>query len=78
MKNLKLAMLNEKKERTLIKIGDKIIGKDFVVTGGPCSVESEEQTINTAIGVKKAGADFLRGGAFKPRTSPYAFQGLGR
>jgi 3-deoxy-7-phosphoheptulonate synthase len=44
---------------------------------GPCTVESEEQTIETAIAVKKAGAQALRGGAFKPRSSPYAFQGLG-
>jgi len=53
------------------------IGEDFVVIAGPCSVESEKQTITTAQKVKEAGADMLRGGAFKPRTSPYAFQGLG-
>jgi 3-deoxy-7-phosphoheptulonate synthase len=53
------------------------IGCDFVVIAGPCSVESVEQILNTARAVKAAGADMLRGGAFKPRTSPYAFQGLG-
>jgi 3-deoxy-7-phosphoheptulonate synthase len=53
------------------------IGQDFVVIAGPCSVESEEQTIITAQKVKEAGANLLRGGAFKPRTSPYDFQGLG-
>jgi 3-deoxy-7-phosphoheptulonate synthase len=53
------------------------VGEDFVVIAGPCSVESEEQTIMTARKVKEAGANMLRGGAFKPRTSPYDFQGLG-
>jgi 3-deoxy-7-phosphoheptulonate synthase len=53
------------------------IGEDFVVIAGPCSVESEAQTIGTARKVKDAGANMLRGGAFKPRTSPYDFQGLG-
>lgn len=76
MKNIKLAGLKGKKQ-TIIKIGDVEIGKDFVVIAGPCSVESEEQTLIIAEKVKAAGADMLRGGAFKPRTSPYAFQGLG-
>ncbi|MEI6080389.1 MAG: 3-deoxy-7-phosphoheptulonate synthase, partial [bacterium] len=53
------------------------IGKDFALIAGPCTVESEEQMLETAKAVKKAGANMLRGGAFKPRTSPYAFQGLG-
>lgn len=57
--------------------GKKIGGNNFAVMAGPCSVESEEQIINIAEEVKKSGATFLRGGAFKPRTSPYAFQGLG-
>ena len=57
--------------------GKKIGGNNFAVMAGPCSVESEEQIINIAEDVKKSGATFLRGGAFKPRTSPYAFQGLG-
>ena len=56
--------------------GAKIGGQNFSVIAGPCSVESEEQIITTAIGVKEAGATMLRGGAFKPRTSPYSFQGL--
>lgn len=63
--------------QTVIKVCDVDIGRDFVVIAGPCSVESEAQTIETAHAVKAAGANMLRGGAFKPRTSPYAFQGLG-
>lgn len=77
MKNLKLASLDAKNERTVITIGNVRVGKDFVIIAGPCSVESEDQTLRTAYAVKEAGADMLRGGAFKPRTSPYAFQGLG-
>ena len=76
MKNIKLAGLKGNK-RTIIKIGNVEVGKDFFVIAGPCSVESEEQTIIIAQKVKEAGAQMLRGGAFKPRTSPYAFQGLG-
>jgi len=76
MKNIKLAGLKGNK-RTSIKIGNVDVGKDFFVIAGPCSVESEEQTIIIAQKVKEAGAHMLRGGAFKPRTSPYAFQGLG-
>ncbi len=64
-------------EDTVIEIGDvKIGGGNFAVIAGPCSVESEEQLCTIAQQVKKAGAGLLRGGAFKPRTSPYAFQGL--
>ncbi len=76
MKNLKLAARNGK-QRTIVRIGDLEIGKDFVVIAGPCSVESEEQTLIIANKVKEAGASMLRGGAFKPRSSPYSFQGLG-
>ena len=76
MKNLKLAS-RETSERTIIQIGDLKIGQDFLLIAGPCSVESEEQMFETAQAVKQAGANMLRGGAFKPRTSPYAFQGLG-
>ena len=76
MKNLKLAALKGHK-RSVIKVGDVQIGNGFTVIAGPCSVESEEQTIRIAELVKAAGADILRGGAFKPRTSPYSFQGLG-
>lgn len=65
-------------EDTVIKIGDEeIIGNGkLMMIAGPCSVESEEQVIEIAKRVKQSGANFLRGGAFKPRTSPYAFQGL--
>ncbi|MGN0595267.1 MAG: 3-deoxy-7-phosphoheptulonate synthase [Hominimerdicola sp.] len=64
---------------TVIEVrGRKIGGGKLNVIAGPCSVESEEQIITTAIAVKEAGATMLRGGAFKPRTSPYAFQGLGK
>ena len=64
-------------EDTLIKVGNHIIGGDeFMVIAGPCAVESEKQIVSVAKQVKKAGATYLRGGAFKPRTSPYSFQGL--
>src|SRR3981189_946043 len=63
--------------KTRIKVnGAEIGGADFVVIAGPCSVESEEQIMRSAEAVAKAGAKFLRGGAFKPRTSPYDFQGM--
>jgi 3-deoxy-7-phosphoheptulonate synthase len=78
MKNLKLTSLNGGPPRkTLIRVGEVTIGDGFTVIAGPCSVESEAQTLETARRVKDAGAHLLRGGAFKPRTSPYAFQGLG-
>ena len=65
-------------EDTVIEVGGRRIGGgELCVIAGPCSVETEDQLMRTAIAVKEAGADFLRGGAFKPRTSPYAFQGLG-
>jgi 3-deoxy-7-phosphoheptulonate synthase len=64
-------------ERTVIPVGNIRIGSDFLLIAGPCSVESEKQMITIAWQVKEAGANMLRGGAFKPRTSPYAFQGLG-
>ena len=57
--------------------GARIGGGHFLVIAGPCSVENEEQIITSALSVKAAGAQVLRGGAFKPRTSPYSFQGLG-
>ena len=63
---------------TVVQVGDvRIGGGNFVMIAGPCSVESEEQLVGIAKAVKAAGATMLRGGAFKPRTSPYAFQGLG-
>ena len=62
---------------TVVQIGDvKVGGGNFAMIAGPCSVESEEQIIEVAAAVKAAGANILRGGAFKPRTSPYAFQGM--
>ncbi|MCP4404055.1 MAG: 3-deoxy-7-phosphoheptulonate synthase, partial [bacterium] len=76
MKNIKLAS-RETKQRTIVEIGGLKIGQDFLLIAGPCSVESEEQMLETGRAVKQAGANMLRGGAFKPRTSPYAFQGLG-
>jgi 3-deoxy-7-phosphoheptulonate synthase len=66
-----------RKEKTRIKVnGTEIGGDEFVVIAGPCSVESEEQIMRSAEAVAKAGAKLLRGGAFKPRTSPYDFQGM--
>ena len=62
---------------SVIQVGDtKVGGNHFAMIAGPCSVESEEQIIDVAMAVKNAGANLLRGGAFKPRTSPYAFQGM--
>lgn len=73
----KLVGRSFKKEASIIDVnGVKIGGDKLVVIGGPCSVESEEQIIATAKAVKEAGGQILRGGAFKPRTSPYSFQGL--
>ncbi len=63
---------------TVVRVGDVSIGGDsLTIIGGPCAVESEEQVMAIAKHVKMAGGDMLRGGAFKPRTSPYAFHGLG-
>ena len=65
-------------QKTVVRLGDVAIGGDEVtVMAGPCSVETEEQTLTTARAVAAAGAKILRGGAFKPRTSPYEFRGLG-
>jgi 3-deoxy-7-phosphoheptulonate synthase len=66
-------------ERTVLDIdGRKVGGENFALIAGPCTVESREQTLETARVVRDAGATLLRGGAYKPRTSPYAFQGLGQ
>lgn len=66
-------------DNTVIEVrGRRIGGGKLNVIAGPCSVETEEQVITTAVAVKEAGATMLRGGAFKPRTSPYSFQGLGK
>ena len=75
----KLVSREFKKENTVVDVsGVKIGGKKIVVMAGPCSVESMPILLKTAVSVKKSGAKILRGGAFKPRTSPYAFQGLGQ
>jgi 3-deoxy-7-phosphoheptulonate synthase len=74
----KLASRDFHPDDSIVKInGVSIGGKQIIVMAGPCSVESREQLMETAAAVKQAGAHILRGGAFKPRTSPYAFQGLG-
>jgi 3-deoxy-7-phosphoheptulonate synthase len=74
----KLASREFRSESTVVQVGDVRIGADgFVVMAGPCSVESRDQLLTTAESVKAAGAQLLRGGAYKPRTSPYSFQGLG-
>jgi len=66
-----------KPQKTVVRVGDlEVGGKQFIVMAGPCSVETRDQLLETADAVKKAGAQFLRGGAYKPRTSPYDFQGL--
>ncbi|MEI6702764.1 MAG: 3-deoxy-7-phosphoheptulonate synthase [Deltaproteobacteria bacterium] len=74
----KLASKEVKKEQSLVRISDNVVigGRQLVIMAGPCSVENEKQIIDSAVAVKKAGAHVLRGGAFKPRTSPYSFQGL--
>ena len=79
LKPYKLASRDFKKEGSIVDIGHgvKVGGKKLVVMAGPCSVEDQKLLISIAKKVKAAGATVLRGGAFKPRTSPYAFQGLG-
>ncbi len=73
----KLANKKFKTEQTVIDVdGVKIGGDSFVIMAGPCAVESHDQLIETAIAAKAGGAQILRGGAYKPRTSPYSFQGL--
>lgn len=73
----KLVSREFKNEDTIVNVdGVEVGGSNFVVMAGPCAVESREQLLEAAIAVKAAGAQFLRGGAFKPRTSPYSFQGL--
>ncbi len=73
----KVASRETKPEPTVIQVRDLVIGGGHIgVIAGPCSVESEEQIVQSAMSVKQAGATGLRGGAFKPRTSPYSFQGL--
>lgn len=77
-KRFKLVSREAHRQNSTVKARDVVIGGPrFVVMAGPCSVESERQVLETALAVKAAGAHILRGGAFKPRTSPYEFQGLG-
>ena len=77
-KPYKLITLDLRPEKTVVRVGDATIGgPELAVIAGPCAVESREQAFTIAETVKKSGAKFFRGGAFKPRTSPYSFQGLG-
>lgn len=78
LKPFKLASKEHHTQKTIIKIGDVTVGsKDFVVIAGPCSVESEKQIMEAARLMKENGIKIMRASAFKPRTSPYAFQGMG-
>lgn len=77
-KPYKLASREFQPTDSIVRVGDlEVGGKDLTIMAGPCSVESLDQMMETALAVKAAGATVIRGGAFKPRTSPYAFQGLG-
>ncbi len=72
------ALLGARRQRTIVRVRDRAVGGDeFITMAGPCSVETEHQLMDTAYQVRSAGAHVLRGGAFKPRSSPYSFQGLG-
>jgi 3-deoxy-7-phosphoheptulonate synthase len=74
----KLVSREVKSEDSIVDVGGvRVGGEDLVIVAGPCAVESLEQTLTVARAIKKAGAHILRGGAYKPRTSPYSFQGLG-
>lgn len=76
--DLKLVSRDAKPEKTLVPVGERIIGGEkFVVIAGPCAVENREMMLEIAARLKRMGLTMLRGGAFKPRTSPYSFQGLG-
>jgi 3-deoxy-7-phosphoheptulonate synthase len=73
-----LVARTEGQPRSVVRVGDIAIGgEEFVVMAGPCAVESERQVLDTAVSVVQAGARILRGGAYKPRSSPYSFQGMG-
>lgn len=78
-KKYKLVSREYQQENTLVKINDKVIfgGNKPVIIAGPCAIESKKQLLTIAKKVKELGADMLRGGAYKPRTSPYSFQGVG-
>lgn len=77
MNPIKLVSRDCKENDTIIKVGEQVIGgRDVHLIAGPCAIESRTQLLECAMAVKEAGATFLRGGAYKPRTSPYSFQGL--
>jgi 3-deoxy-7-phosphoheptulonate synthase len=77
-KPYKLVTLDLRAEKTIVRVGDAAIGGDeLAIIAGPCAIESRAQAFAIAEAVRRSGARFFRGGAFKPRTSPYAFQGLG-
>jgi len=77
-KPYKLITLDLRPEKTVVRVGDAAIGgEELAIIAGPCAVESRSQAFAVAEAVRRSGARFFRGGAFKPRTSPYAFQGLG-
>ncbi len=77
MNKLRLASKTSPEQKTIIDVNGVKIGEELTIIAGPCSVETEKQVVSTALAIKEAGANILRGGAFKPRTSPYDFQGLG-
>src|SRR4029077_20926110 len=77
-KPYKLITLDLRPEKTVVRVGDAAIGGDeLAIIAGPCAIESRAQAFAIAEAVRRSGARFFRGGAYKPRTSPYAFQGLG-
>src|SRR5260370_10619518 len=77
-KPYKLITLDLRPEKTIVRVGDATIGgEELAIIAGPCAVESRAQAFAIAETVRRSGARFFRGGAYKPRTSPYAFQGLG-
>jgi len=77
-KPYKLVTLDIRSEKTIVQVGDATIGGDeLAIIAGPCAIETRDQAFAVAEAVRRSGAKFFRGGAFKPRTSPYAFQGLG-
>ena len=78
MQQLPKIQKKDKVHTTQIPVGGIVIGADFLVIAGPCAVESREQIMQAAASVKAAGSNMLRGGAYKPRSSPYSFQGLGQ
>ena len=77
-KPYKLVTLDLRADKTVVQVGDATIGgEELAIIAGPCAIETREQAFVVAEAVRRSGAKFFRGGAFKPRTSPYAFQGLG-